>query len=148
MAKMIFYKNVKHTDGCDPERIHTYWIKTTMLWMCERYPCDSGVWSEKCYVDTVRLIYQQLHDYIRNWHLPHFFVANDDVKPGDTGDATRWSILKPHDKGALKVKLLHKISHIITNTEAYIPRSSTISRIVSKCNSILRKMLHDTSDDS
>ena len=139
LAKMIFYKYIKHTTGCDSKLIHSYWIKTTMLWMCERHPRDSDVWQQENTSRAVEMIYAQLCSYILDWHLPHFFVTYErDVCVQRGGDACsdttqrRYSILKQHDQAALQEKLVCSISQVVAEPDKYIPTPSDIKELFEK----------------
>ena len=137
LVKMMFYKHVKHSgDGSyDSSRVHSYWIKTTMLWMCERHPHDDVIWSEQNVCRAVNTIYSQLRDYIRHWHLPSFFIVNDDAPHSGNDvitDDMRYSILKPDDRRQLQDKLLVVTSAIVANTDDYLPTVADVTGLMTK----------------
>ena len=56
------------------------------MWMWERYRRDSDFWTQPHLTETVRAIYEQFYTHITNWHLPHFFLLNDDDAQSTTDD--------------------------------------------------------------
>ena len=107
VAKILFYRYLTPVDS---DKIHSYWIKTAMFWLAEKYQNSHNIWCDENLVKSVKLFYQELLQMIQDWNLPHFIIPSH-------------SLLRYTDR-SLQPFMTERITDMINNIESYIPAPS------------------------
>ena len=76
IAKAIFYKHVK---SIDPDKIQSFLLKNTMLWICETLPPANDTWSYSRVIEAVDLLLQRLGIDLCKGYMPYYFIPEINV---------------------------------------------------------------------
>ena len=116
--KSMFYKWIKPLDD---DRIQSYVAKTTMLWVCERYPPDNSIWQSKSTITTLTLLFRELLSAFQKGNLPYYFIPSINV------------IQMIED--SLKIKVVLRIQEIVADLENFIP--TNVGKVIKASHEIL-----------
>ena len=116
--KSMFYKWIKPLDD---DRIQSYVAKTTMLWVCERYPPDNSIWQSKSTTTTLTLLFRELLSAFQKGNLPYYFIPSINV------------IQMIED--SLKKKVVLRIQEIVDDLQSFIP--TNVGKVIKVSHEIL-----------
>ena len=128
--KSKFYKWIKPLDD---HRIQSYVAKTTMLWVCERYPPDNSIWQSKSTVTTLTLLFRELLSAFQKGNLPYYFIPSIDV------------IQMIED--SLKIKVVLRIQEIVDDLQSFVP--TNVNELITTSHEVLDiiESVNDVMDD-
>ena len=76
IAKSIFYKHVK---SLDPEKVQSFLLKNTMLWICENIPPTNDTWNYLRVLEGVGLLLERLEADIEKGFMSYYFIPEINV---------------------------------------------------------------------
>ena len=69
LVKILFNKHIKPIND---EKVHTYWLKTVMLWTCEEYHPANYIWRPENRLIFVAILFRKMYDMCDMEFIPHF----------------------------------------------------------------------------
>ena len=128
--KSMFYKWIKPLDD---DRIQSYVAKTTMLWVCERYPPDNSIWQSKSTVTTLTLLFRELLSAFQKGNLPYYFIPSINV------------IQMIED--SLKIKVVLRIQEIVDDLQSFV--QTNVNEVITTSHEVLDiiESVNDVMDD-
>ena len=83
LFKALFYKYIKHigqeprgNNGESDTIFHSYLFKTTMFWICEKYPPQDELWKDENLFLSVEVLLSHFEKSMHDRFLPHFFIPD------------------------------------------------------------------------
>ena len=83
LFKALFYKYIKQIgqqprghNGEADTIFHSYLFKTTMFWVCEKYPPQDELWKDENLFLSVEILLSHFEKSMHERFLPHFFIPD------------------------------------------------------------------------
>ena len=76
ISKTIFYGSLK---PLDPEKVQSFLLKNTMLWLCEQYPPHHDMWHYTNILNVTVLLYKRLLGYLEQGFMPYYFIEEVNI---------------------------------------------------------------------
>ena len=79
VAKIIFYQWLKPFDD---EKLQSFFLKNTMLWICEEFPPHDKMWDYVNVLNSTKYLYAKLLGYMKKRFMPYYFIPEVNVFGG------------------------------------------------------------------